>query len=162
MLSYFLPFAKTFGLSTSQIGQLYAMPHVMYLICQLLYGRISQRLPAMSLSLGFTVLASAVLLHLTDYLPLIWLARMLFGVGMFMCYQSLHAQMADTNQSKHSGKIFSRYDALAKWGGVLAGLSVTLFVPIFGLLSPFVLSAMMAFIAIITIKIYQEKYSNIV
>ena len=159
---YFLPFAKTFGLSTSQIGQLYAMPHVMYLICQLLYGRISQRLPAMSLSLGFTVLASAVLLHLTDYLPLIWLARMLFGVGMFMCYQSLHAQMADTNQSKHSGKIFSRYDALAKWGGVLAGLSVTLFVPMFGLLSPFVLSAMMAVIAIITIKIYQEKYSNIV
>ena len=159
---YFLPFAKTFGLSTSQIGQLYAMPHVMYLICQLLYGRISQRLPAMSLSLGFTVLASAVLLHLTDYLPLIWLARMLFGVGMFMCYQSLHAQMADTNQSKHSGKIFSRYDALAKWGGVLAGLSVTLFVPMFGLLSPFVLSAMMAVIAIITIKMYQEKYSNIV
>ena len=159
---YFLPFAKTFGLSTSQIGQLYAMPHVMYLICQLLYGHISQRLPAMSLSLGFTVLASAVLLHLTDYLPLIWLARMLFGVGMFMCYQSLHAQMADTNQSKHSGKIFSRYDALAKWGGVLAGLSVTLFVPMFGLLSPFVLSAMMAVIAIITIKIYQEKYSNIV
>lgn len=159
---YFLPFAKTFGLSTSQIGQLYAMPHVMYLICQLLYGRISQRLPAMSLSLGFTVLASAVLLHLTDYLPLIWLARMLFGVGMFMCYQSLHAQMADTNQSKHSGKIFSRYDALAKWGGVLAGLSVTLFVPMFGLLSPFVLSAMMAVIAIITIKIYQEKYSKTV
>lgn len=159
---YFLPFAKTFGLSTSQIGQLYAMPHVMYLICQLLYGRISQRLPATSLSLGFTVLASAVLLHLTDYLPLIWLARMLFGVGMFMCYQSLHAQMADTNQSKHSGKIFSRYDALAKWGGVLAGLSVTLFVPMFGLISPFVLSAMMAVIAIITIKMYQEKYSNIV
>lgn len=159
---YFLPFAKTFGLSTSQIGQLYAMPHVMYLICQLLYGRISQRLPAMPLSLGFTVLASAVLLHLTNYLPLIWLARMLFGVGMFMCYQSLHAQMADTNQSKHSGKIFSRYDALAKWGGVLAGLSVTLFVPMFGLLSPFVLSAMMAVIAIITIKMYQEKYSNIV
>ena len=159
---YFLPFAKTFGLSTSQIGQLYAMPHVMYLICQLLYGHISQRLPAMSLSLGFAVLASAVLLHMTDYLPLIWLARMLFGVGMFMCYQSLHAQMADTNQSKHSGKIFSRYDALAKWGGVLAGLSVTLFVPMFGLLSPFVLSAMMAVIAIITIKIYQEKYSNIV
>jgi len=159
---YFLPFAKTFGLSTSQIGELYAMPHVMYLICQLLYGHISQRLPAMSLSLGFTVLASAVLLHLTDYLPLIWLARMLFGVGMFMCYQSLHAQMADTNQSKHSGKIFSRYDALAKWGGVLAGLSVTLFVPMFGLLSPFVLSAMMAVIAIITIKMYQEKYSKIV
>ena len=159
---YFLPFAKTFGLSTSQIGQLYAMPHVIYLICQLLYGRISQRLPAMSLSLGFTVLASAVLLHLTDYLPLIWLARMLFGVGMFMCYQSLHAQMADTNQSKHSGKIFSRYDALAKWGGVLAGLSVTLFVPMFGLLSPFILSAMMAFIAIITIKMYQEKSSKIV
>lgn len=159
---YFLPFAKTFGLSTSQIGQLYAMPHVMYLICQLLYGRISQRLPAMSLSLGFTVLASAVLLHLTDYLPLIWLARMLFGVGMFMCYQSLHTQMADTNQSKHSGKIFSRYDALAKWGGVLAGLSVTLFVPMFGLLSPFVLSAMMAVIAIITIKMYQEKYSKTV
>ncbi len=153
---YFLPFAKTFGLSTSQIGQLYAMPHVIYLICQLLYGRINQRLPAMSLSLGFTVLASAVLLHLTDYLPLIWLARMLFGVGMFMCYQSLHTQMADTNQSKHSGKIFSRYDALAKWGGVLAGLSVTL------LLSPFVLSAMMAVIAIITIKMYQEKYSQIV
>ena len=159
---YFLPFAKTFGLSTSQIGQLYAMPHVMYLICQLLYGRISQRLPAMSLSLGFTVLASAVLLHMTDYLALIWLARMLFGVGMFMCYQSLHAQMADTNQSKHSGKIFSRYDALAKWGGVLAGLSVTLFVPMFGLLSPFVLSAMMAVIAIITIKMYQEKYSKTV
>lgn len=159
---YFLPFAKTFGLSTSQIGQLYAMPHVIYLICQLLYGRINQRLPAMSLSLGFAILTSAVLLHLTDYLALIWLARMLFGVGMFMCYQSLHTQMADTNQSKHSGKIFSRYDALAKWGGVLAGMSVTLFVPIFGLLSPFMLSAMMAVIAIIIIKMYQEKYSKTV
>lgn len=159
---YFLPFAKTFGLSSAEIGQIYAMPHAIYLICQLLYGRISHRIPAMSLSIGFTVLASAVLLHLTDYLALIWLARMLFGVGMFMCYQSLHAQMANTNQSKHSGKIFSRYDALAKWGGVLAGLSVTLFVPIFGLLSPFVLSAMMAVIAIITIKMYQEKYSKTV
>lgn len=153
---YFLPFAKTFGLSTSQIGQLYAMPHVMYLICQLLYGRISHRLPAASLNLGFAVLAGAVLLHLTDYLPLIWLARMLFGVGMFMCYQSLHTKMADTNQSKHSGKIFSRYDALSKWGGVLAGLVVTLFVPIFGLLSPFILSAVMAVIAMITIKMYQR------
>lgn len=153
---YFLPFAKTFGLSTFQIGQLYAMPHVMYLICQLLYGRISHRLPAMSLNLGFAVLAGAVLLHLTDYLALIWLARMLFGVGMFMCYQSLHAQMADTNQSKHSGKIFSRYDALAKWGGGLAGLAVTLFVPIFGLLFPFILSAVMAVIAITTIKMYQH------
>ncbi|WP_440453954.1 MFS transporter [Psychrobacter sp. ASPA161_9] len=153
---YFLPFAKTFGLSTSQIGQLYAMPHIMYLICQLLYGRISQRMPAASLNIGFAVLAGAVLLHLTDYLPLIWLARMLFGVGMFMCYQSLHAQMANTNQSKHSGKIFSRYDALSKWGGVLAGLSVTLFVPIFGLLSPFTLSAVMAIIAMITIKMHQH------
>ena len=153
---YFLPFAKTFGLSASQIGQLYAMPHVMYLISHLLYGRISQYLPAASISLGFTVLTSAVLLHLTDYLALIWLARMLFGVGMFMCYQSLHAQMANTNQSKHSGKIFSRYDALSKWGGVLAGLSVTLFVPIFGLLSPFILSAVMAVIAMITIKMYQH------
>ena len=159
---YFLPFAKTFGLSSAEIGQLYAMPHAIYLICQLLYGRISHRMPATSLSLGFAVLASAVLLHLTDYLALIWLARILFGVGMFMCYQSLHAQMANTNQSKHSGKIFSRYDALAKWGGVLAGLSVTLFVPIFGLLSPFMLSAMMAVIAIITINIYQAKYSKTV
>jgi MFS family permease len=159
---YFLPFAKNFGLSTSQIGQLYAMPHVIYLICQLLGGRLRIRIPTSSLTLGFSVLAVAALLHLSDYLPWIWLARMLFGVGMFMCYQSLHAQMADTNQSKHSGKIFSRYDALAKWGGVLAGLSVTLFVPMFGLFSPFVLSAMMAVIAIITIKIYQEKYSNIV
>lgn len=159
---YFLPFAKSFGLSSAEIGQLYAMPHAIYLICQLLYGRISHRIPAMSLSLGFAVLTSAVLLHLTDYLALIWLARMLFGVGMFMCYQSLHAQMANTNQSKHSGKIFSRYDALAKWGGVLAGLSVTLFVPIFGLLSPFMLSAMMAVIAIITINIYQAKYSKTV
>ena len=132
------------------------MPHVIYLICQLLYGRISQRLPTMSLNLGFTVLASAVLMHLTDYIALIWLARMLFGVGMFMCYQSLHAQMANTNQAKHSGKIFSRYDALSKWGGVLAGLSVTLFVPIFGLLFPFTLSAVMAVIAIITIKMYQH------
>ncbi|MBU5615746.1 MFS transporter [Psychrobacter sp. TAE2020] len=157
---YFLPFAKTFGLSTSQIGQLYAMPHVMYLICQLLYGRISHRLPAASLNLGFAVLAGAVLLHLTDYLPLIWLARMLFGVGMFMCYQSLHTKMADTNQSKHSGKIFSRYDALSKWGGVLAGLVVTLFVPIFGLLSPFILSAVMAVIAIITIKMYQRHATD--
>nr|WP_299188735.1 MFS transporter [uncultured Psychrobacter sp.] len=153
---YFLPFAKTFGLSSAEIGQLYAMPHAIYLICQLLYGRISQYLPAMSLSLGFAVLTSAVLLHLTDYLALIWLARMLFGVGMFMCYQSLHAQMANTNQSKHSGKIFSRYDALAKWGGVLAGLSVTLFVPIFGLLSPFMLSAVMAVIALLTSKMYRH------
>ncbi|WP_058368740.1 MFS transporter [Psychrobacter sp. ENNN9_III] len=159
---YFLPFAKTFGLSSAEIGQLYAMPHAIYLICQLLYGRISQYLPAMSLSLGFAVLTSAVLLHLTDYLALIWLARMLFGVGMFMCYQSLHAQMANTNQSKHSGKIFSRYDALAKWGGVLAGLSVTLFVPIFGLLSPFMLSAMMAAVAIITVSMYQATCSKTV
>lgn len=138
------------------------MPHVIYLICQLLYGRISHRMPAMSLSLGFAVLAIAVLLHLADYLALVWLARMLFGVGMFMCYQSLHAQMANTNQSKHSGKIFSRYDALAKWGGVLAGLSVTLFVPMFGLLSPFMLSAVMAVIAIITISMYQATCSKTV
>lgn len=159
---YFLPFAKNFGLSSAEIGQIYAMPHVIYLICQLLYGRISHRMPAMSLSLGFAVLAIAVLLHLADYLALVWLARMLFGVGMFMCYQSLHAQMANTNQSKHSGKIFSRYDALAKWGGVLAGLSVTLFVPMFGLLSPFMLSAVMAVIAIITISMYQATCSKTV
>ena len=160
---YFLPFAEIFRLSTSEIGQLYAMPHVIYLICQLLYGRISQHLPTMSLNLGFKVLASAALLHLTDYLPLIWLARMLFGVGMFMCYQSLHAQMADINQSKHSGKIFSRYDALSKWGGVIAGLSVTLFVPIFGLLFPFIISAVMAVIAIMSIRMrqhYLKRYEN--
>ena len=153
---YFLPFAKTFGLSTSQIGQLYAMPHVIYLICQLLSGRLRIRMPTSSLTLGFAVLAVAALLHLSDYLALIWLARMLFGAGMFMCYQSLHTQMASTNQSKHSGKIFSRYDALSKWGGVLAGLSVTLFVPMFGLLFPFVISAVMAVIAMIIIKMHQD------
>ncbi len=157
---YFLPFAKTFGLSTSQIGQLYAMPHVIYLICQLLGGRLRIRMPTSSLTLGFAVLALAVLLHLSDYLTLIWLARMLFGVGMFMCYRSLHTQMANTNQSKHSGKIFSRYDALSKWGGVLAGLAVTLFVPIFGLLFPFVISAVMAVIAMIAIRMHQHYLAN--
>ncbi|WP_209956992.1 MFS transporter [Psychrobacter sp. PL19] len=158
---YFLPFAKTFGLSISQIGQLYAMPHVIYLICQLLCGRLSIRIPTSSLTLGFAVLAVAALLHLSDYLALIWLARMLFGVGMFMCYRSLHTQMASTNQSKHSGKIFSRYDALSKWGGVLAGLSVTLFVPMFGLLFPFVISALMAVIAMITIRMHQHYLTNL-
>ena len=153
---YFLPFAKYFGLSTFQIGQLYAMPHVIYLICQLLCGRTSHCMPSASLIPGFAILAGAVLLHLTDYLILIWLARILFGVGMFVCYQSLHAQMADTNQSKHSGKIFSRYDALSKWGGVIAGLSVTLFVPIFGLLFTFVISAVMAIIAMMTIRMRQQ------
>lgn len=158
---YFLPFAKTFGLSTSQIGQLYAMPHVIYLICQLLCGRLRIRIPTSSLTLGFAVLAIAVLLHLSDYLALIWLARILFGVGMFMCYRSLHTQMASTNQSEHSGKIFSRYDALSKWGGVLAGLSVTLFVPTFGLLFPFVISAVMAVIAMMTIRMHQHYLTNL-
>lgn len=153
---YFLPFAKYFGLSTFQIGQLYAMPHVIYLICQVLCGRTSHCMPSASPIPGFAILAGAVLLHLTDYLILIWLARILFGVGMFVCYQSLHAQMADTNQPKHSGKIFSRYDALSKWGGVIAGLSVTLFVPILGLLFPFVISAVMAIIAMITIRMRQQ------
>lgn len=156
---YFLPFAARFDLTPSQIGQLYAFPHAIYLVCQLLCGR-QRIIPPSSLIPGFTVLAVAVLLHLLPQLPVIWLARVLFGVGMFMCYYSLHTQMANTNRPQHSGKIFSRYDALSKWGGVLAGFAVTLFVPLFGLLAPFVISAVMALIAVLTILIYQRYIDN--
>jgi len=120
---YFSVFAHSHGF-TSQIwiGLLYALPHMVYL---LIAGQAHQLKQAskQTITLGFATLSLACLLHLVPSVTVFVFARVLFGLAMVFCFQGLHKALAESFDANASGKVFSTFDAMAKWGGVLAGLS---------------------------------------
>lgn len=123
---YFAVFAHSRGIDSQMwIGFLYALPHLVYL---LVAGKVHliRQTTQRTIAIGFSCLAIACLLHLMPSVIGIVLARILFGLAMVFCFHGLHKKLTESFDPNASGKVFSSFDAMAKWGGVLAGLSAAL------------------------------------
>ena len=131
------------------IGFLYALPHGVYLLfagkIHLFSEWLNRRHPQNTLYLGFGLLSVSTAMHLIPDQTTLIIARVVFGLGMVCCYQGLHQALANQIDRQQSGKIFSRFDAMSKWGGVAAGLSASFISSLGWLEVPFLLSTLISF-----------------
>lgn len=147
---YFSPFVQQYGVTTpAWIGFLYALPHGVYLLfagkIHLFSEWLNRRHPQNTLYLGFGLLSVSTAMHLIPDQTTLIIARVVFGLGMVCCYQGLHQALANQIDRQQSGKIFSRFDAMSKWGGVAAGLSASFISSLGWLEVPFLLSTLISF-----------------
>ena len=158
---YFSPYVQQYG-TTNQawIGFLYALPHGVYL---LLAGKahlwsecINGHQPQRTLWLGFGLLSLSTAMHLVHYEAVLIGARLTFGLGMVCCYQGLHQALAKQLDRQQCGKVFSRFDAMSKWGGVAAGLCASFISSLGWLEVPFLLSALVSIATLIALIIHSK------
>jgi MFS family permease len=147
---YFSPFVQQYGVTNpAWIGFLYALPHGVYLLfagkIHLFSEWLNRRHPQNTLYLGFGLLSVSTAMHLIPDQTTLIIARVVFGLGMVCCYQGLHQVLANQIDRQQSGKIFSRFDAMSKWGGVAAGLSASFISSLGWLEVPFLLSTLISF-----------------
>ncbi|CED71633.1 multi-drug efflux pump homolog PvsC [Aliivibrio wodanis] len=158
---YFSPYVQQYGVTNQAwIGFLYALPHGVYLIfawkVHLFSELINRHHPQCILWLGFILLSFSAAMHLISYQEMLIVARIVFGLGMVCCYHGLHQALADQIDRRQSGKVFSRFDAMSKWGGVGAGLSAS-FVSSLGWLEvPFLLSTLVSGVTVIALIIHSK------
>ncbi|MFN1581450.1 MFS transporter [Vibrio rotiferianus] len=158
---YFSPYVQQYG-TTNQawIGFLYALPHGVYL---LLAGKahlwsecINGHQPQRTLWLGFGLLSLSTAMHLVHYEAVLISARLTFGLGVVCCYQGLHQALAKRLDRQQCGKVFSRFDAMSKWGGVAAGLCASFISSLGWLEVPFLLSALVSIATLIALIIHSK------
>jgi MFS family permease len=147
---YFSPFVQQYGVTNQAwIGFLYALPHGVYLLfagkIHLFSEWLNRRHPLATLYLGFGLISVSTAMHLIPNQTTLIIARVVFGLGMVCCYQGLHQALANQIDRQQSGKIFSRFDAMSKWGGVAAGLSASFISSLGWLEVPFLLSTLISF-----------------
>lgn len=139
---YFLPYAAPGIASTSAIAVLYVLPHLVYLLLQPL---LKKHFPNWGLNchLSMVVLATAACMQwqFNSGLPLL-VARVLFGVGIWLGYHGTHQLVAKSFQAARAGTWFGSLDSVGKLAGVAAGLAAGFAVSHMNLASPFLLSAM--------------------
>lgn len=158
---YFSPYVQQYGVTNQAwIGFLYALPHGIYLIfawkVHLFSELINRHHPQCILWLGFILLSFSAAMHLISYQAMLIVARIVFGLGMVCCYHGLHQALANQIDRRQSGKVFSRFDAMSKWGGVGAGLSAS-FVSSLGWLEvPFLLSTLVSGGTVIALIIHSK------
>ena len=158
---YFSPFVQQFGVTNQAwVGFLYALPHGVYLVftgkAQTFSEWLNRHHKLSTLLLGFGLLSLGTLMHLMPYQELLIMARILFGLGMVCCYQGLHQALADQIDRQQSGKIFSRFDAMSKWGGVAAGLSASFISSLGWLEVLFLLSSLVSACTAIALLIHSK------
>jgi MFS family permease len=154
---YFLPYVQTLGESSdSVVGFYYSLPHLVYLLLAFMIGKLTLSARVQSL-LGFSILslscAGQFILHSIDGLVFY---RLLFGLGMLLCYSGLHLLLSQRLQQDQAGLSFGRFDAWGKWAGVCAGLVASFISQHFSLHWPFLLSSI-ACVAAICILVAQTK-----
>lgn len=163
---YFSPYVQQYGVtSQAWIGFLYALPHGVYLIFA---GKVhlfsewvdrhqfERNQTQRTLWLGFGLLSLSAAMHLNPYQEVLIIARIVFGLGMVCCYHGLHQVLANQIDRRQSGKVFSRFDAMSKWGGVAAGLSASFISSLGWLEVPFILSMLVSGIAAIALIIHSK------
>lgn len=154
---YFLPYVQTLGESSDTVvGFYYSLPHLVYLLLAFLIGKLTLNARVQSL-LGFFILslscAGQFILHSIDGLVFY---RLLFGLGMLLCYSGLHLLLSQRLQQEQAGLSFGRFDAWGKWAGVCAGLVASFISQHFSLHWPFLLASI-ACAAAIFILVAQTK-----
>jgi hypothetical protein len=75
---------------------------------------------------------------------------------MLCCYHGLHQILAKQIDQRQSGKVFSRFDAMSKWGGVLAGLSASFISSLGWLEVSFLLSMLVSSVTVIALIIHSK------
>lgn len=158
---YFSPYVEQYGdMSPTWIGFMYALPHGVYLLfatkIDTLSERINRHQQQGTLWLGFTLLFISCVMHLEQNEALLFVARVVFGFGMVCCYQGLHQALTNRLNRQHGGKVFSRFDAMSKWGAVTAGLSASLIIRFYSLDVPFLLSALVSVATLIALIIHSK------
>jgi MFS family permease len=106
--------------------------------------------------LGFGLLSLSTAMHLIHHEAVLISARLTFGLGMVCCYQGLHQALAKQLDRQQCGKVFSRFDAMSKWGGVAAGLSASFISSLGWLEVPFLLSALVSIATLIALIIHSK------
>ncbi|HEY7864871.1 MAG TPA: MFS transporter [Psychromonas sp.] len=154
---YFLPYVQTLGESSDTVvGFYYSLPHLVYLLLAFMIGKLTLNARVQSL-LGFFILslscAGQFILHSIDGLVFY---RLLFGLGMLLCYSGLHLLLSQRLQQEQAGLSFGRFDAWGKWAGVCAGLVASFISQHFSLHWPFLLASI-ACAAAIFILVAQTK-----
>ncbi|MDK9775656.1 MULTISPECIES: MFS transporter [unclassified Vibrio] len=158
---YFSPYVQQYS-TTNQawIGFLYALPHGVYLLlagkAHLWSEYINGHQPQRTLWLGFGLLSLSTAMHLVHYEAVLIGARLTFGLGMVCCYQGLHQALAKQLDRQLCGKVFSRFDAMSKWGGVAAGLCASFISSLGWLEVPFLLSALVSIATLIALIIHSK------
>ncbi|EOA8957530.1 MFS transporter [Vibrio harveyi] len=158
---YFSPYVEQYGnVNPAWIGFLYALPHGVYLLfatkIHALSEKINRHQQQRTLWLGFTLLSLSCVMHLVQHEALLIVARIVFGCGMVCCYQGLHQALATRLNRQQCGKVFSRFDAMSKWGGVAAGLSASSIIRFYSLDVPFLLSALVSTLTLIALIIHSK------
>ncbi|MDX1303245.1 MFS transporter [Photobacterium sp.] len=158
---YFSPYVQQYGVTNQAwIGFLYALPHGVYLLfagkVHLFSEWINRHHPQRTLWLGFSLLSLSAAMHLIPFQAMLIAARIVFGLGMVCCYQGLHQALANQIDRQQSGIIFSRFDAMSKWGGVAAGLSASFIASLGWLEVPFLLSMLISGGTVIALIIHSK------
>lgn len=158
---YFSPYVQQYGVTNQAwIGFLYALPHGVYLLfagkVHLFSEWVNRHHPQCFLWLGFILLSFSAAMHLIFYQAILIVARIVFGLGMVCCYHALHQALANQIDRRQSGKVFSRFDAMSKWGGVSAGLSASFISSLGWLKVPFLLSMLVSGSTIIALIIHSK------
>jgi len=158
---YFLPYVQTLGVSSdSVVGFYYSLPHLVYLLLALFIGKLTLSARKQSV-FGFSVLGIACIgqfsLQNTDGLILY---RLLFGLGITLCYSGLHLLLSQQLQQHQAGLSFGRFDAWGKWAGVFAGLVTSYFSQNLPLNWSFLLAGFTCLIAILILVILTKESFN--
>ncbi|WP_045757783.1 MFS transporter [Xanthomonas albilineans] len=146
---YFLPYAQTHGIGNSAVaGLLYSLPHLVYLVLLPCWRRRDRN--ASPLPTGLGLFALACLLHTASRTPG-WLivARLLFGLGMWMALRGLNRSLAEIAGGHNAGRVFGRFDAAGKFAGVAGGVLAGALVQGHGLALPFLAAGIAALLALL-------------
>ncbi|WCP67490.1 MFS transporter [Vibrio tubiashii] len=158
---YFSPYVQQYGdVNPAWIGFLYALPHGVYLVfapkVHLVDKMFNRHQQQRTLWLGFALLSVSCLMHLAQHQTVLIVARVLFGLGMVCCYHGLHQALATRLNRRQCGKVFSRFDAMSKWGGVAAGVGASSIIRFYSLDVPFLLSALVSAATLIALIIHSK------
>lgn len=154
---YFLPYAAPGIASTTTIALLYVLPHLVYLLLQPL---LKKHLPNWALNCHLSMLALALAAcmqwQFNSGLALV-VARVLFGVGIWLGYHGTHQLVAKSFQAARAGTWFGSLDSVGKLAGVAAGMAAGFAVNHMNLASPFLLSAVASLAAMPLVHQIQKK-----
>jgi len=160
---YFLPYVQTLGESSDTVvGFYYSLPHLVYLLLAFTIGKLTLNGRAQSL-LGFAILslscAGQFILQSSDGLIFY---RLLFGLGMLLCYSGLHLLLSQRLQAEQAGLSFGRFDAWGKWAGVCAGLAASFISQHFSLHWPFLLASIACLVAVFILFAHtKESFADV-
>ncbi len=154
---YFLPYAEEFRFSSTAVGLLYSLPHLVYVVLALPLGKLPWS-PWARASVGLALLGLSGAGHylLDGGSPAapwqLLVLRLLFGLGITLTYLGLNKLWAQRATDPHTGRLFGLCDAAGKWGGVAAGLAAAAVAQASGPGLPFLLTLIAAALAAATIS----------